>query len=315
MVNMNILVLGSTGFIGTNLIFKLAEDKNNSITAFDRTNSSFDIIKEKCGDSVKTVRGEFSDYDDFETLTKDIDIVYHLVSTTNPSLSNRDMKKEMADNVGCTISLLDACVKNKVKKLVFISSGGTVYGKNFGEKFKEEDITNPMCSYGIQKLTIEKFLYLYNYLYGLDYRVVRLANPYGPHQRPNSGLGVITTFAYKALTNEQIQIFGDGSVVRDFIYIDDAIQGILKIASVDTEEKVFNLGYGEGHSVLNVVDAIEKILDKKLDVKFVEGRKADVPYSVLDTSRFERICGGQKNLTLEQGIEKLIDFLKKEYSI
>ena len=121
---MNILVLGSTGFIGTNLIFKLAEDKNNSITAFDRTNSSFDIIKDKCGDSVKIVRGEFSDYDDFETLTKDIDIVYHLVSTTNPSLSNRDMKKEMADNVGCTISLLDACVKNKVKKLVFISSGG-----------------------------------------------------------------------------------------------------------------------------------------------------------------------------------------------
>lgn len=106
---------------------------------------------------------------------------------------------------------------------------GQVYGKEVDCPLKEKTATNPISSYGVQKVTIEKLLYLYRYMYGLDYRIIRLANPYGPYQRPNGVLGAVTTFTYKALKGDKIVVYGDGSVVRDFIYIDDAIRAIMKI--------------------------------------------------------------------------------------
>ena len=120
-----------------------------------------------------------------------------------------------------------------MKKIIFISSGGTIYGEGKCP-LSEEAPTNPITTYGIQKLTIEKIIYLYSYIHGIDYRIVRMANPYGPYQRPNGKLGAVTTFTYKALKNEMIEIYGDGTNVRDYIYIDDAIAAIINVAMKDT---------------------------------------------------------------------------------
>ena len=177
----------------------------------------------------------------------------------------------------------------------------------------EECNTNPISSYGVQKLTIEKLLYLYHYLHGLDYRVIRLANPYGPFQRPNGVLGAITTFTYKALIKEPITVYGDGNVVRDFIYIDDAIEAIVKIASTDTKHKIFNLGSGKGVSINDVIKNIKEALDIEITVNYIDGRKVDVPINYLDMKRYNECFESIELTSLHAGIQKTSEYLREHY--
>lgn len=307
---MNILILGAAGFVGTNLTIKLAEDKDNNITLVDKNKDWFaDIIK--FNKDLKIVESTLCNDMDFSILEGQ-DILYHLVSSVIPSNSNKHISKDIQANVLFSSQLFEACVKYGVKKVVFISSGGTVYGKELSCPIPETTSTNPITSYGVQKITIEKLLYLYNYMYGLDYRIVRLANPYGPFQRPNGVLGAVTTFTYKALKKEQIEVYGDGSVIRDFIYIDDAIKGILNIVNGVSEHHVFNLGCGYGTSIKEVLETIEKTLELKLNIVYKEGRSVDVPVNYLDISRYEKCFGKLYPISLEEGIKKTAEFMKKE---
>ncbi len=226
---MKILILGAAGFIGTNLTLKyLKRNTNVQLVLYDYKMEYFNTLKKKGSNNIEFREGTFDDDTDFDEVVKGIDLVYHMISTTIPATSNYSVADGLHDNVIVTNRLLDACVRQKVGKIVFISSGGAVYGKENNMPLKEDAITNPISSYGIQKISIEKLLYLYNYIYDLDYRIVRLANPFGPYQRPDGRLGVVTTFIYKAINNEPVTIYGDGSIIRDFIYIDDAIRCNIK---------------------------------------------------------------------------------------
>ena len=222
---MNILILGAAGFIGTNITIKLAENKANKITLVDKRKDYFSNIEKFHFLNIEIKESSLDENMDFSIL-RDQEVVYHLVSTNAPTTSNQHIGQDIQSNVVFSSNLFDACVKNCVRKVIFISSGGTVYGKESACPISENTPTNPISSYGVQKLAIEKLLYLYNYMYGLDYRIIRLANPYGPYQRPNGVLGAVTTFTYKALKGDEIIVYGDGSVVRDFIYIDDAVRAI-----------------------------------------------------------------------------------------
>lgn len=318
---MNIIILGAAGFIGTNLTIALAKEKNkygnnlNHITLFDREDADYSHVKKMKLENISILAGDFNLDTDFEAITKNQDIVYHLISTTIPTNSNQHIAQELISNVVVTAKLLDACVENELKQVVFLSSGGTVYGKESKLLLNEEMPTSPISSYGVQKITIEKVLYLYNYMYGLDYRIIRLANPYGPFQKPNGVLGAVTTFTYKSLIGEPIMVYGDGAVVRDFIYIDDAVNGILKIANGNSEHKTFNLGYGVGHNIKEVIETIQLVLNKKVDVQYLPGRKVDVPRNVLDISRYENTYGKLNAISLSEGIEKTIEFMKKSYGL
>lgn len=307
---MNITILGAAGFIGTNLAIALS--KKDKVTVVDQNIKYFETMKKLNLNVVYKVIKFSVDYN-YDDLLGDTDVLYHLVSTTVPTTSNQHISEELVSNVVVTSKILEACVRKKVKKVIFISSGGTVYGKGMLCPIKEDTITNPINSYGIQKLTIEKLLYLYNYIYNLDYRIVRLANPYGPYQRPNGVLGVVTTFTYKAIRDEEIVVYGDGTIVRDFIYIDDVVRGILNIANGDGKYKLYNLGYGEGTSVNQVIQCIEKVLNKKLNVSYIDGRKADVPVNYLDIGRYETDFGELHPLSLKEGISKTVDFMVKNY--
>ena len=194
-------------------------------------------------------------------------------------------------NIVVTSKLLDACVRTGVSKVVFISSGGTVYGKDVDCPIKENAETNPISSYGLQKITIEKLLYLYSYMHGLDYRVVRLANPYGPYQRPNGVQGAVTTFTYKALAGEEIVVFGDGSIVRDYIFIEDAVRGILDISEGLGTHRIYNLGSGYGTSIRQVLETVAEATGCRLNITYREGRSVDVPVNYLDISRYEEDFG------------------------
>lgn len=307
---MNITILGAAGFIGTNLAIALAKD--NHVTVVDQHMDYFSAMKDLKLNVIYR-KADFTASFDYDELLENTDVLYHLISTTAPSTSNKNIAEELTANVVVTSEILEACVRKRVKKVVFISSGGTVYGKDIVCPVGEETTANPISSYGIQKLTIEKLLYLYNYLYNLDYRIIRLANPYGPYQRPNGVLGVVTTFTYKALKNEEIVVYGDGTVVRDFIYIDDAVRGILNIVQYSGEYKLFNLGQGKGTSVNQVIHTIEKVLGKKLPVKYLSGRKVDVPVNYLDINRYESACGNLNPMSLEAGVSKTLAFMRDYY--
>lgn len=310
---MNIILFGGAGFIGTNLSRKLAENKENNIIIVDKSKVGFLNLEKMNLKNVVFKERKFDMETDFEEILENQDIVYHLISTTVPTTSNQDIAQEMMSNVVVTAKLLDACVASKVKKVIFLSSGGTVYGKSVECPLKEDAQTNPITSYGVQKLTIEKLLYLYNHMYGLDYRVVRLSNPYGPFQRPNGVQGVITTFVYKALKEEDIVVFGDGSVVRDFIYIDDAVNGIIKIAENQGSHKVYNLGCGKGTSINHLLEVLQNVIDRKMNIIYKPGRNVDVGVNYLDIEQYEKDFGKLSLVSLEKGILNTMDFLKNNY--
>lgn len=308
---MNILVLGAAGFIGTNLTIKLSENKKDNITLVDRSRNYFLNI-EKFNFTNVIIKESSMDMDMDFSILQNQDVVYHLVSTNVPTTSNQHISQDIQANVLFSSNLFEACVKYGVKKVVFISSGGTVYGKEAACPLSENTPTNPISSYGVQKITIEKLLYLYNYMYGLDYRIIRLANPYGPYQRPNGVLGAVTTFTYKALTGGEVQVYGDGSVVRDFIYIDDAIRAIINIVKGENKHHTFNLGSGYGTSIKKVLDTIEMALGIKINIIYKQGRAVDVPINYLDISRYEKYYGKLNPISLEEGIKRTAEFMKRE---
>lgn len=306
---MNILILGAAGFIGTNLAIELAKDTSNRIILVDKNRTYFspDVMT----DNTEIVESDLSANMDFSIL-ENSDVVYHLVSTNIPTTSNQHISRDIEANVLFSAQLFEECVKYAVKKVVFISSGGAVYGKESLCPLSEDTPTNPITSYGVQKITIEKLLYLYSYMYGLDYRIIRLANPYGPYQRPNGMLGAVTTFTYKALKGDKITVYGDGSVIRDFIYIDDAIRGILNIVNGENKHRIFNLGCGYGTSIREVLDSVKKSLGCDVDVVYKAGRAVDIPANYLDINRYEQYYGKLDPITLEDGIRKTAEFMKRK---
>ena len=310
---MRIVLLGATGFIGTNLTRKLAEDPDNEIIVVGRNKAHFADIGKCAFENVSFLRSDLDVDSNFDKLLEKAEVVYHLLSSTVPTTSNKHIPDELKANVLLSANMFEACVHQGVKKVVFLSSGGTVYGKEANCPIVEETPTKPITSYGVQKITIEKLLYLYSYLYHLDYRVIRLSNPYGPYQRPNGVLGAVTTFTYKALRGEEIQVYGDGSVVRDFIFIDDAIRGIMNIVSGEAPHRVFNLGCGYGTSIKTVLDTIEKALGMELKVNYMESRAVDVPINYLDISRYENAFGKLNPVSLETGVRLTADFMRKYY--
>ena len=311
---MKILLLGAAGFIGTNLALALSKDKNNIIMDVDSNINFFAPVLRNI-ENIKLKETSICNDCDFDNILNGQEVIYHLLSTTIPSTSNQHIPQELVANVVFSAKLFESCVKNGIKKIIFISSGGAVYGKESDCPLSEKTSTNPISSYGIQKITIEKLLYLYRYLYGIDYRIIRLANPYGPYQRPNGVLGAVTTFTYKALKKEEIIVYGNGSVVRDFIYIDDAIRAILKISEGDAEYRTFNLGCGYGTSITELLNIISQALKMDLSVIYKDGRKSDVPVNYLDISRFESCYGKLNPISLKEGIKTTANFLIKTYEI
>lgn len=310
---MNIIILGAAGFIGTNLVKKLAEEEQNKITLVDANESFFEDIKKMKLQNINVVISQLDENADYASLLAGQDVVYHLVSTTVPTTSNQQVSQELVKNVVMTSVMLEACVACDVKKIVFVSSGGTVYGKEANCPLKEDTATNPITSYGVQKVTIEKLLYLYRHMYGLDYRIIRLANPYGPYQRPNGILGAVTTFTYKALVNDKITVYGDGSVIRDFIYIDDAIRAIDNIVNKQGTHRTYNLGCGYGTSINDVLNCVQSTLDCKIDIEYKAARQVDVPINYLDISRYEEDYGKLEPISLEEGIKQTAVFMKEYY--
>ncbi len=311
---MNCLILGGGGFIGSHLTRALLEDCHK-VTVFERPllkiNSELAPILEKANASynLQWIEGDFSNENDLIEATKGIEVIFHLISTTLPKNSNDNPSYDVESNVVATLKMLDAAVKNKVKKVIFISSGGTVYGVPKKIPIQETHSLDPICSYGITKLAIEKYLYLYHHLYGIDYCILRVSNPYGEWQRPSTQ-GVISVFLKRAIKNEIIEIWGNGSVIRDYIYIGDVINAFLKALEYNGDYHVFNIGNSRGYSLNDLLQIIESLTDRPVQRIYKDTRKLDVPVNVLDITRAREHLDWQPQIELHDGIKKTFLWMK-----
>jgi len=304
------LILGGGGFIGSHLAEKLLE-KNYDVVIFDKLNFSRKNINHIL-DRIKVVEGDFNNEIDLKSALKDIDIAFHLVSSTLPAKSNENPIYDVETNLVSTLRFLNEVFINNISKVIFISSGGTVYGIPERLPIKEYHPRKPICSYGIIKKTIEDYLYMFEKLYGLDYYVFRLSNPYGERQNPFVAQGVIPVFLKKLIRGEQIEIWGDGNVERDYIYIKDVADALVKCLEVNPNERVFNLGSGKGYTLNDIIGIIEKVTHKKTNVIYKEKRNIDVPVNVLDNKLISEKLNWSPDTDIEEGIAKTYEYLKKE---
>lgn len=294
------LVLGGNGFIGKCITKSLALE--DEVIVADHNIDHCDEIS-----NVTYKKIDFARCDNFTELLDGVDTVIHLISTIGPNDRLNNINQEISDNVFPTIKLLNNMVELKTKKIVFVSSGGTVYGEHSNEPILEEEIKRPICNYGILKDLIEKYLQLYHFYYQLDYRVIRLANPYSEVTKHGKSQGIIPIFTDHLLNDEPIYIWGDGNDVRDYIYIDDAISAILKIMQYEGEEKIFNVGTGKGYTVNQVLSIISENLDISAPkVCYQESRKCDVKNNVLSVDKVSSLVGWYPETSLEDGIQKII---------
>lgn len=305
---MNVIVVAAGGFVGTNLVKGLASIEGIQLTLVDSDLAYLENAL-SFAPNAKAIVSPFDDNTDFHRLVKGADLVFHLFSSNIPASQQTGIKADLRRNVEWTASLLDACVAEKVKKVAFISSGGTVYGIVDHCPIPEDAPTSPITSYGFQKLAIEKMLYLYKRIYRLDFCALRLSNPFGPFQRPNGVQGAMTTFIYRTLKGEELTVYGDGSVVRDYIYIDDAIAAVIKVALSKSKHDTYNIGSGKGLSLNDIIAMVGNTLKKTPVVSYLPSRPVDVPTNYLNVSRYEEEFGPICKTSIEQGIQATAYFL------
>jgi UDP-glucose 4-epimerase len=305
---MKALVIGGNGFIGTALVDQLI-GRGIKVRVFDRYPSRY---KEPV-DGVEYMIGDFANGGEVAQAVAGMNWVFHLAYTTLPETSNEDPVYDVRSNVIDTIQLLQECCKHGVDKFVFVSSGGTIYGVPQSVPIKEDHDTDPICSYGITKLTIEKYLRLFHHTKKMEYTVARIANPYGERQNPDAKQGAIGVFLGCVARRQPITVFGDGEVVRDFIYIYDAADALIACADYVASAKgprVFNVGSGVGYSLNQIVETIKNVVDVEVKVNHTPGRQVDVQSNVLDIELARKLLKWEPKVDLDAGIKRAWDWTK-----
>ena len=301
---MNVLVLGGNGFIGSNLVAQLVAG-DHKVRIYDRSSPR---SRENLT-SVEYLQGSLNDITSVSQALYGIDIVFHLISTSIPSTSNLSPADDVRDNLADTLTLLDCMRKMNIRRILFISSGGTIYGESEKELIDEEHPLNPKCSYGIVKLAVEKYLMMYKELYGFEPMILRVSNPYGPGQGKVGLQGLIGTVLTNVIANEPVEIWGDGSVIRDYLYISDLIQACMlaiETSSIDT----FNIGSGRGYTINQVIQLVEEVCSCKIEVLHSEDRDIDINRVVLDIEKAKKELGWEPNISIKEGLKKHYEWLQ-----
>lgn len=306
---MKCLVTGGAGFIGSHVVETLLAH-GHQVRVFDLPNISLSNLDNVTG-MFEIVQGDFHNQRDLEEAFQDVQVVVHLVYTTLPGPSNENPIYDVESNVVGTLNLLEIARRHHVQKVIFSSSGGTVYGVPAQLPIPESHQTTPSCSYGITKLTIEKYLELYRHLYGLDYAVLRISNPYGERQRTEAVQGALAVFMGKVLAGDPITIWGDGSVARDYFYIKDLAVAFLKVVEQDTPSKIYNIGSGRAYTLMDIMASIENVTGKEVHKVFEPSRKLDVQVNCLDVTRAKKELGWQAMVSLEEGVTRMWRWLSR----
>jgi UDP-glucose 4-epimerase len=303
------LILGGGGFIGSHLSHALLR-RGHPVRVFERPVPE-QLVAERARGPIEWVYGDFLNQSDVAEAVAGCDIVFHLISTTLPKSSNDNPQYDVQTNLAGSLSVLEAARSTGVQRIIFVSSGGTVYGVPKSTPISESHPTDPICSYGITKLAIEKYLHLYYTLYGLDYLVLRIANPFGEGQRPDAIQGAVGVFLNRAIRNEVIEIWGDGSIVRDYLYIDDVTDAFMRGLDYHGELRVMNVGAARGYSLNELLAAMEAVLGNPIERRYIAARAFDVPVNVLDSTRARDLLGWTPRISLQEGLTRTANWLKR----
>jgi len=302
---MKTLVIGGCGFIGSHLVDHLLE-QGHSVHVVD-------FCPERYRDPNRRIKYHFFNYADPVKLDAllgyGFESICHLASSTTPFTSNIDPSRDVNDNVLGALTLLEAAVKHQVAHMIFFSSGGTVYGNHTKPVLSECDLERPISSYGISKLAIEHYFRLYYELHGLNYTILRVSNPFGPHQNPESSQGVVSIFLNHLLSGEKLVIYGDGSNIRDYVCVSDVVLACSK-ALQERKVGTFNIARGVGLSLKDLVLILSERTGISPNVEYLPARKFDVKSIVLDNSKARSELNWSPSVDFSSQIDSTIDWVR-----
>ncbi len=303
---MKILVTGGAGFIGSHIAEALIE-KGHDVTVVDN------LLMGRMENVPKAARFYLMDIRATE-IEKVFDIgrfdaVFHLAAQMDVRRSVEDPIFDAGVNVLGTLNLIRNAVRTGVKKVVFASTGGAVYGEQEVFPCDETHPTQPVSPYGITKLCVEKYLFYYALEFGLKYTVLRFANVYGPRQNPHGEAGVVAIFASRLLSGEQPVINGDGKQTRDYVYVGDVVQANLK-ALEHTENDAFNVGTGVETDVNRIFDLLNRHTGGKASEQHGPAKPGEQIRSVISHRKIKDVLGWEPRVGLEEGLKRTVDYFR-----
>ena len=296
-----ILVLGGNGFLGRNLCKYLA-DCGEKVYSFDMS------MPEVADNRIEYIAGDFFDDYTMEETVKGMDVIYHAICTLNPGNSNEKCILGYERDFVQTAKLC-SYLKDTECRMIFFSSGGTVYGNQEVQPITEDAVPVPINHYGNLKLCIENTMRTFNFQMKKNMLIARISNPYGPGQDYHKGVGFIDAAIKHTIAGETIEIWGDGNVVRDYIYIDDLCRMLYALIEYHGDIEVFNLSSNTGVSQNDIVDILKQI-DPAVKVAYKPGRSVDAKKIILDNSRIHSICDFEM-VSIEEGIKRYYDYIKQ----
>lgn len=302
---MKCLVLGGMGFIGKHLCRALI-NKGYEVHLLDR-HSDFHPIQ-----GITIYSGNLSDQGILNQAISGCDYVFHLISNTPPRGGYWDLSRNLLQDHSDTLQLLEVARRSNIKKIIFASSGGTVYGMPQQLPISEDHPAFPIHPYGVSKLIIENHLRLYWQVYGLDYCIFRVANVYGEEQVTKNSQGVMYSFILDALQSGEVNIWGDGTVIRDFIHVNDVVNALILPLTCESQSRLYNIGTGVGHSLNDLVNMIREIAHVSINLKHHVENRVEIPINILDYSLAKSELGWQPTISLQEGMLKTIRWVKEE---
>lgn len=296
---MRVVLLGGSGFIGSNLVEYLIRKKHTNIIVYD--------IVPSCNLKVKYIKGSIHDIERLEKVIAEHDCVICLSGAGFPNQDKKDIYSDVEKNVLPILKVIQMCMEKKVERFIFSSSGGSVYGVPTTVPINEKHETCPISSYGICKLMIERYLEVYSRLYEGKVIILRVANPYGKYQKPFIGQGIIATYLASAFLNNTVEIWGDGTALRDYVWIEDVVDAFEKAIFYQGSSQIFNIGSGVGYSINDIIGIIERVTNKKMKLISKAATVAEVGKNILDCKLVEEEMNWKAKVDIEDGIKRMCD--------
>jgi UDP-glucose 4-epimerase len=302
----NILLLGGGGFIGTAFARRLCEN-NFNVHILSKHFPAREIEP-----NMIFYQGNLDDKKILERVLPECRTVVHLASSTTPGSSSRQPVLEADKNITPTLRFLDILQDYENVHIIFVSSGGTLYGNPESTPVNETHPLNPLSFHGAGKVALETFLRTFSNLPEKNTSILRPSNVYGPGQSLRSGFGVIRTMLEHVLRGTVMEIWGDGTSVRDFLYIDDMLSALICLIDFPHDNNIYNVGSGIGYSLNQLKEIIESVCGKKVPAIYRPSRKTDVKTIILDSACLIKKTKWHPTVSLEQGVELTWKWLKHQ---
>jgi len=306
-----VVILGGFGFLGSHIALELIL-KGYQVTIFTRPGSHPRTGREILAQA-RIVRGDYQVPEDVIEVLRDQDTLIHLIHTTVPGSSMQDPSHDVLSNIVPGLGWMQKLPQLNLQRIIFVSTGGAVYGEAQYLPIDEQHPTNPISSYGITKLTLEKYLSISVAQSSTSLRIIRPGNVYGFGQSTQTGQGVIGTMAQRAINGQNLEIWGSGTNVRDYLHIDDFVRAIMGLIQYDGAETVFNCGSGQGHNVLEIVDLLSSHLGRSLPIRHLPDRAFDVHMNVLNSQRLMNAINWRPHIDLRSGIAQVVENIREAH--